>query len=421
MMATFGTLLASTSQEWTLFSDFDKPYLLELSLSKSPVSLELVPLIWTHERGIRWGRIEGQRPKQVLLETRIIDACGRGFHLELGLPWGFRNTNDDLSNFRRGEKVHLENRASSEYWDSNFNWEELKKGIFDPEVKLLYFPRCGEKKQVLSDPKMKTKNQLSPRLGIGAGIGYARFSTEGQYSATYIPWMESIQPTWFFYHNFEGHLTNFFVDMNICVQPTLFKDRSRRPSVYTYIGLSVSIAELEHNKNMTFSSFLYMNGFQDREAKSAALYYDTQTYNEVGVVNEIIKANALGMRFGIGGMIPVSSVISLGIEFYARLVSFDDWTGERSFNLEWESDWYGPGSWTDNFEGQWWTYNGQSLDGNEFVGLEVSRQKPSNSFRDVRLAEIKASRFGIRFNLRFNSGPLFKKMVKKKMGSDHTI
>lgn len=206
----------------------------------------------------------------------------KGFYLELGLPWGFRNTNDDLSNFRMGEKVQIENRASSEYWDSNFNWEELKKGIFDPEVKLLYFP------------KTKARNQSSPRLGIGAGIGWARFSTEGQYSATYIPWMESTQPTWFFHHNFEGHLTNYFVDMNICIQPTLFKDHSVRPSLYTYIGVSLSSAELEHNQNMTFSSLWDM---------------------EVGVVNEMIKTNALGLRFGIGGMIPVSSVISLGIEF----------------------------------------------------------------------------------------------------------
>lgn len=81
------------------------------------------------------------------------------------------------------------------------------------------------------------------------------------------------------------------------------------------------------------------------------------------MVNEMIKANAFGFRFGIGGMIPVSSVISLGIEFYARLVKFDDWTGERSESLEWESDRYGPGIWTDEFEGQWWTYNGKNLDG----------------------------------------------------------
>jgi len=419
MVATCGPLLASTSQKWTLFPDFDKPYLLGLSLSKSPDSLELVPLKWTPERGVRWGRIYGQRPKQVLLETRIIDACGSGLHLELGLPWGFRNANDDLSNFRRGEKAHLENRSPSEDWDFNFNWEELKKGIFDPEVKLLYFPRCGENKQVQSDPKTKTRNQLSPRLGIGAGIGWARFSTEGQYNATYIPWMESTQPTWFFYHNFKGHLTNFFVDMNFCVQPTLFKDRSHRPSVYTYIGLSVNIAELEHNKNMTYRSLWDMNGFQDREVKSAALRNDTQTYNEEGVVNEIIKANALGMRFGIGGMIPVSSVVSLGIEFYARLVSFNNWTGERSESLEWESVRYGPGSWTDDFEGQLWTYNGTSLDGNKFVGLEVSRQKPSNGFTDVRLAEIKASRFGIRFNLRFNSGPFFKSLFQKSQADSN--
>ena len=85
----------------------------------------------------------------------------------------------------------------------------------------------------------------------------------------------------------------------------------------------MSRAELEHNQNMTFSSLWDM---------------------EVGVVNEMIKANALGLRFGIGGMIPVSSVISLGIEFYARLVKFDDWTGESSESLEWESDRYGPAS-----------------------------------------------------------------------------
>lgn len=132
------------------------------------------------------------------------------------------------------------------------------------------------------------------------------------------------------------------------------------------------------------------------------------------MVNEMIKTNALGLRFGIGGMIPVSSVISLGIEFYARLVKFDDWTGERSESLELESDRYGPGIWTDEFEGQWWTYNGKSLDGNEFVGLEVSKQKPSNSFTDVHLAEINANRFGIRFSLRFNSGPLFKSIFQKK-------
>ncbi len=154
----------------------------------------------------------------------------------------------------------------------------------------------------------------------------------------------------------------------------------------------MSSAELEHNQNMTFSSLWDL---------------------EVGVVNEMIKANALGLRFGIGGMIPVSPVISLGIEFYARLVSFDDWTGERSESLEWESDRYGPGIWTDEFEGKWWTYNGKSLDGDEFVGLEVSKQKPSNSFTDVRLAEIKASRFGIRINLRFNSGHLFKSIFQK--------
>lgn len=206
----------------------------------------------------------------------------KGFYLELGLPWGFRNTNDDLSNFRRGEKFQIENRASSEYWDSNFNWEELKKGIFDPEVKLLYFP------------KTKSINQSSPRLGL---------------------------------------------------------------------GVSISSAELEHNQNMTFSSLFDMYGFQNKKAKSSAIYSDTQTYNEAGVVNEMIKANAFGFRFGIGGMIPVSSVISLGIEFYARLVKFDDWTGERSESLEWESDRYGPGIWTDEFEGQWWTYNGKNLDG----------------------------------------------------------
>ena len=354
-----------------------------------------------------------QRPKQVLLETQIIDACGRGLQLEIGLPWGFRNTNDDLSNFRRGEKAHLESRTPSEDWDFNFNWEELKKVIFDPEIKLLYFPRCGEKKQALSDPNTKTRNQLSPRLGIGAGIGRARFSTEGQYSETYIPWLESIQPTWFVDHNFEGHLTNLFAEINICIQPTLFKNRSHRLSVYTYIGLSVNIAELEHNKNMTYNSLWDMNGFQNREVKYAAFYYDTPTYNEESLVNEVTKANVLGMRFGIGGMIPVSSVISLGLELYARLVSFDAWTGERSESLAWESDLYGPGSWTEDFEGQLWTYNGTSLGGNEFVGLEVTRQKPSNSFTDVRLAEIKASRFGIRFNLRFNSGPLFKSIFQK--------
>ena len=286
-----------------------------------------------------------------------------GPHLRLG--------EDDLDKFRLGEKGYLMNLPSL-YYTTDFDWDEKKWGC-EPEVRAVIHPirfRFG-------------RTQLW--TGFSLGMGWNKYRTEGNYLVTYTHqnfWDETHE--WKYSHDYQLNNTRIFLDTNVLLRKPFFCKCPGKPKFYGYLGL-------EYNRGKLIHSF---KGDYDASFVNGAYYH----YNERKTREEEVKDTSLGIRYGLGTDFKISRFLHLGLELYGRNVKFDDWTGERTDGLTWDDNGL-TGSSSGIEKGKLWFFRGIDPVHGLYPQLEVREDEPDFPYSDVRPAEIKLNRLGIRLNL----------------------
>jgi hypothetical protein len=292
----------------------------------------------------------------------------------ISFSWGagLRLGEDDLDAFRLGEKYYLQG-VPSPYFTSDFDWDDDNWGCED-ELKLSH--------PIIRLPFGKGAIKTS----IGTGIGWSRYRTEGTYSAKdeYQNFWDETH-LWDYHHTFLLKNTRLFVDAKVSLRtPFLSSLLPGEPKIYGYFGFEQNFGKLIHDFEGKYDAS-FMNG-------------DYSYYSETKTKNEKVKDTALGIRYGLGTHFKITDFLLLGVEFYGRHTKFDDWTGDKTFDWDWDHNGE-TGSLRETIsDGKLWFFRGIDEWGT-YKGLEVQKSEPDSIYTDVRPAEVKLNRMGIRLSL----------------------
>lgn len=292
--------------------------------------------------------------------------------ISFGWGPGLRLCEDDLDAFRLGEQYYLQGLPDSSF-TSDFDWGDDNWGCED-EVRL-------------SHPLIKLPFASGTlKTSVGTGIGWSRYRTEGTYSAaqnTQNFWDET--HLWDFNHIYLLKNTSFFLDARAALQtPFISGLLPGEPKIYGYFGFEQNFGKLVHD----------FEGKYDASFENGSSSY----YNETETTNEAVKDSALGIRYGLGTQFKITDFLDLSFEFYGKHTKFDDWTGDSTYNLNWDDN-GDQGNLEETIEnGKLWFYRGLDNWGT-YKKLEVQKGEPGGLYTDVRKAEIKLNRIGFRLTL----------------------
>jgi hypothetical protein len=285
---------------------------------------------------------------------------------------GLRLGEDDLDAFRLGEKYYLQGLPSP-FFTSDFDWDDDNWGCED-ELKLSH--------PILRLPFGKGTIKTS----LGTGIGWSRYRTEGTYSAKeeyQNVWDET--HLWDYSHTYLLKNTHLFLDAKVSLRtPFLSGLLPGEPKIYGYFGFEQNFGKLIHD----------FEGKYDASFVNGDYFY----YNETKTKNEKVKDTALGIRYGVGTHFKITDFLLLGVEFYGRHTKFDDWTGDKTFDWDWDNNGEAGSLRETISDGKLWFFRGLDEWGT-YKGLEVLKSEPNSFYTDVRPAEIKLNRMGIRLSL----------------------
>jgi len=290
----------------------------------------------------------------------------------------------DLEKFRLGEQAYATDWAEGDAFSSTFSWKKMS---------------------LVSEFGGEAILHLTPKLGVGIGVGYISVGRKGNYTLNY-------HDSWYASggtfdekedsttaHDFSGSAVPIL--LNFHFQTPL----SPRFNLIGYAGIGYYMGKFNHDYNYT--------------ANYVLTYTSTIYWNQKGTVDvtytQKTKAtcNKIGFQGGVGLEMLLTPTISVGLEFTGRMVNFSDWKGDWEYDYSgrtryWHEylGWYSDTTtkFDDTESGSLWYWDSHwSYNNKDYASLGLREEKPSGStVSNVRPAEINLNRIGALLSVRFH-------------------
>jgi hypothetical protein len=294
------------------------------------------------------------------------------------------NGGGDLEKFRLGEQAYATDWAEGDAYSSTFNWKKLS---------------------MVSEFGGEAILHLTPKFGVGIGVGYISINRKGVYTLNYQDSWSASEGTYD-----EKEDDNITHDFSGSAIPILLNFHFQTPvsaklNFVAYAGLGYYMGKFNHNYNLTAN---YLLTFTSR------VYYN-QKETEDTTYTQKTKAtcNKIGFQGGLGLEMLLTPTISVGLELTGRMVDFGNWKGDWDYayndrirlwleNLGW---WYDSTSqYNDKESGSLWYWDWRwGYNNKDYASLGLRKDKPSGSgVNSVRKASINLNRIGAVFTVRFH-------------------
>lgn len=271
-----------------------------------------------------------------------------------------------------------------DYSSSTFNWKKLS-----------LVPEFGG--EVILN--------LTPKLGVGLGVGYVIANKKGDYTLNYSSsgsywWGTDIETeTYTIKHDFKGSAVP--ITLNFHFQTPL----SPKFNFVAYAGLGYYMAKLKHSGNETLSySYSYDSWYY---------YNQKETIDATATTTDDAKCNKIGFQGGAGLEMLLTPTISVGFEVYGRMVNFNGFHGDMNYQgsshtrywhelLGWWYDETTTSSDSEKGNLYYWKWHSNYYN-HDYATLGISENAPSGSgVSSVRKASINLNRLGAVFTVRFH-------------------
>ena len=290
----------------------------------------------------------------------------------------------DLEKFRLGEQAYATDWAEGDAYSSTFNLKKLS---------------------LVSEFGGEAILHLTPKLGVGIGVGYISVSRKGDYTLNYKDSWYASGGTWDEQevdktaHNFSGSAIPILLNFHFQTPLTA------RLNFIGYAGIGYYLGKFNHDYTYT--------------ANYVLTYTSTIYWNQKGTVDitstQKSKATCskIGFQGGLGLEMLLTPTISVGLEFTGRMVNFNDWKGDWDYDytgrtrywheyLGWYSD--STTKFDDKESGSLWYWDWHwSYNNKDYASLGIREEKPAGTtVKNVRPAEINLNRIGALVTVRFH-------------------
>jgi len=343
---------------------------------------------------VRVGFSSGVGKKPTVLPIKFRVAVGPGF----------MNGGGDLEELRNRKEYIMDQYGMLDTADSDFSWKKTRvNSNFEAGV------------------IVNIKQPSSPAVSIGLSTGIINASAK---DIAYSESSYTEQPEWWGIRKVADNMDTTG-EYQIRAIPILLDFRLSWPqkiSVFgqkispsVYAGIGYYFGKMIHDQTQIYHYNL--------RAESGRFYDQETDFSRDRDINEEMKAGSLGFRGGLGFEVEVSSLISIGVEIFGRIVNFTNWEGDRtdSWNSTeryyheingWAQDVFDSGRTTEN--GFLWKYNGvNDILNEQFMEMRISENKPdSSTFFDINKAAINLNTCGFQIAINF-SLPFLDNVLRK--------
>lgn len=308
-----------------------------------------------------------------------------GFKFGLGLKFsgGLSYLLDgagDLEVLRQGREDYYEAWGAEETYQTSFDWGRM---TFIPDLNVDLIVNLGK------------------YLGIGFGTGFIKASSKGDYSADY----DYPHPEGNYLYDIDYDYARNYRLTAIPIRSNLyFFLPLKNFSFFGYGGVGVYLGKLTN-------SYSSMEDYYYESPMGSPTYKHEEEYE--WNADEESRSTATGFQGGLGFELKIPPVIILGMEFYGRLLNFNDWEGSRSWSwTEHDRYWSAYSGWyrdeTDGdsgeYQGYLWVYNDyDSYMDMSYTNMWIRDNEPSgDDYSNANHAAINLNAAGVLFFIRIH-------------------
>ena len=289
----------------------------------------------------------------------------------------------DLDRFRQGQKALADDWARDDFRTATFNWKKMST-----------VPELGG--EVIL--------HVSPKLGIGLGVGYLAARAKADYATHYnqswsLAWGDFVETETYAVKR-DIRAWAIPISLNLHVLTRL----SGRFNFTAQAGVAYYLGKLKQTCDVTDN---YFYGYDSDD------YYDQKAYyDESATTTDTAACNTFGFQGAAGLEMLLTPALSVGFEIYGRYVDFKGFKGDSNYTAtSRERFWHEVFGWwydetttsADSETGglYYWEWRSNYYN-RDYATLGIREEAPAGpGVRGARRATINMNRVGVLITLRY--------------------